>query len=153
MYDSEVESRPVAEQLRIDEIRYRRQIEYLFSHSPFYVGKLRAAGFHGPGDVGDLDRIQHLPFTHKEELRQSQAQHPPFGAHLACAPGDLVRVYSTSGTSGTPCFIGLTRNDLDMFATNVARGYTAGGFAPGQRVVVSANAGLGFVFRCLAGAQ
>jgi phenylacetate-CoA ligase len=50
-------------------------------------------------------------------------------------------VFSTSGTTGAPCFIGLTRNDLDMYATNVARGYTAAGFTPGHRLVVGFNAG------------
>ena len=74
-------------------------------------------------------------------MRQTQAEYPPFGEHLACDPMDLVRVYSTSGTTGNPCYIGLTKNDLGMFATNVARGYTAAGFSPRQRIVVSVNAG------------
>jgi phenylacetate-CoA ligase len=53
----------------------------------------------------------------------------------------LRRVFSTSGTTGVPCYLGLTEADLEMYATNVARGYTAAGFRAGQRVVVGFNAG------------
>ena len=50
-------------------------------------------------------------------------------------------MFSTSGTTGVPCYLGLTESDLEMYATNVARGYSAAGFKPGQRVVVGFNAG------------
>jgi phenylacetate-CoA ligase len=141
MFSPEVETRPPAAQLEIDAARYRRQIEYLFERSPFYRKKLQQAGFANALDVGELRDVHRLPFTEKDEIRRTQAEHPPFGEHLACDPQDLVRIYSTSGTTGLPCFIGLTRADLDMFATNVARGYTAAGFSPRQRLVISANAG------------
>ena len=141
MYDRETETRDPREQFRIDAESYRRQVEYLFRRSDFYREKLHAAGFRKPEDVGGLEDIAQLPFTEKDELRATQAQYPPFGAHLACDPGDLVRVYSTSGTTGVPCYLGLTARDLDMYATNVARGYTAAGFRKGQRIVVGFNAG------------
>lgn len=141
IFDPDVETRPWEEQFRIDAASYREQIGYLFKCSDFYREKLTAAGFKGPESIGTLQDIHHLPFTEKDELRRSQADHPPFGSYLACAPEDLVRVYSTSGTTGIPCYIALTRNDLDMVAVNVARGYSAGGFSPGQRIVVPVNAG------------
>jgi len=141
MYDAEVERRPPQEQFRIDAAAYQRQIEYLFEHSQFYQQRLREAGYKSAADVGPLERIHELPFTEKDDLRATQAEVPPFGAHLACKPEDLVRVYSTSGTTGTPCYIGLTPRDLDMYATNVARGYTAAGFRKGQRIAVGFNAG------------
>ena len=141
MYDAEIETRPVAEQFDLDRESYRRQIRYLFEHSAFYRHKLDEAGFSGPADVGDLDDITGLPFTEKDEIRATQAAAPPFGDHLACSPDKLRRVYNTSGTSGVPCLIGLTRNDLEGYATNAARGYTAAGFAKAQRIVVGFNAG------------
>jgi phenylacetate-CoA ligase len=52
-----------------------------------------------------------------------------------------LRVFSTSGTTGVPCYLGLTQRDIDVYATNVARGYSAAGFRKGQRVVVGFNAG------------
>jgi len=141
IYDQEIETRPVDEQFRLDRDSYRRQIGYLFEHSAFYQKKLQAAGFEGPDTVGNLDDIRNLPFTEKDELRKTQAAAPPFGDHLSCAAEDLQRVFSTSGTTGVPCYLGLTRNDIDMYATNVARGYSAAGFSKGQRIVVGFNAG------------
>jgi phenylacetate-CoA ligase len=141
MYDAEVERRPPREQSRIDAAAYAAQMQYLFGSSEFYRQRLRAAGFRDAQSVGPLENIHELPFTEKDELRATQAEVPPFGAHLACDPGALVRIYSTSGTTGVPCFIGLTPGDLDMYATNVARGYTAAGFRKGQRIAVGFNAG------------
>ena len=141
MYDPDVERRSPSEQLQIDAAAYRDQVRYLFAHSEFYRRRLQAAGFPDAHSIGPLERIQELPFTEKDELRATQADSPPFGAHLACNPDDLIRVYSTSGTTGVPCYIGLTPRDLDMYATNVARGYTAAGFRKGQRIAVGFNAG------------
>jgi len=140
-YVTDIEKRPWEEQFRIDAEQYKRQIDYLFANSAFYRKKLKAAGFSDPASVGGLENLKNIPFTEKDELRQSQAEDPPFGEHLACDPEDLLRVFSTSGTTGTPAYLGLTRADLDMYATNVYRGYTAAGFSPGQRIAVGFNAG------------
>ena len=141
MYDQDIETRPVEEQFSLDRESYRKQIRYLFDRSTFYQRKLNEAGFQNPAEVGELDNIASLPFTEKDEIRATQAASPPFGDHLACPPEELLRVYNTSGTTGVPSRLGLTRNDLDVYATNVARGYTAAGFATGQRIVVGFNAG------------
>lgn len=141
IYDPAVETRPVAEQFSLDRAQYREQVKYLFQHSDFYQRKFTEAGFNTPEQVGELDDIAALPFTEKDEIRQSQADFPPFGNHLAASADALRRVFSTSGTTGVPCYLGLTESDLDMYATNVARGYTAAGFKPGQRLVVGFNAG------------
>ncbi len=141
MFDQAAETRPLEEQFRLDRKSYRAQIGYLFRQSPFYQRKLREAGFDSPTAVGELEDIARLPFTEKDELRATQAAAPPFGEHLAADPTELLRVFSTSGTTGVPCYIGLTRGDLDMYASNVARGYTAAGFSPGQRIAVGFNAG------------
>ncbi|MGH8248041.1 MAG: phenylacetate--CoA ligase family protein, partial [Gammaproteobacteria bacterium] len=124
MLDREFEIREPREQFRIDRELYARQIDYLFQRSAFYRRKLGEAGFQDRRSVGTLEDISNLPFTEKDELRTTQADHPPFGDHLACEPEDLVRIYSTSGTTGVPCFLGVTQHDLEMYATNVARGYT-----------------------------
>lgn len=141
MYDPDIETRPAEAQFALDRESYKKQLAYLFANSAFYRRKLAAAGFDGPNAVGELDAITSLPFTEKDELRRTQASSPPFGEHLACNPGDLLRVFSTSGTTGVPCYLGLTQRDIDIYATNVARGYSAAGFRKGQRVVVGFNAG------------
>lgn len=141
IYDEKIETRPIDDQFDLDRGSYREQIRYLLGKSKFYRDKLEAAGFETAEAIGELDDIANLPFTEKDEIRQTQASTPPFGDHLACPPEDLRRVFSTSGTTGVPCFLGLTTNDIDIYATNVARGYSAAGFRAGQRIVVGFNAG------------
>jgi phenylacetate-CoA ligase len=93
----------------------RRQLAYLERSSNFYrerLGGLRAR----VSGVGDLPL---LPLTTKEELRAGQASQPPLGTHLCAPPEALVRIHVTSGTTGEPVAIGLTRADHE---TNSAIG-------------------------------
>src|SRR5262249_42431061 len=128
-------------QRQLDRPTYRRQIEYLFAASPFYRGKLTAAGFHDTAAVGDLDDIAVLPFTEKDEIRRSQAEHPPLGNHLAAPRGQLARIFSTSGPTGDPVYMPVTRTDLAMWIEISSRAYFATGIRPGMTVVSTYNAG------------
>src|SRR4051812_38238714 len=112
IFRPEVETRAPAEQIALDRAAYRRQVAYLFERSAFHRGKFRHAGFASADTAGDLDRITHLPFTEKDEIRASQSADPPLGAHCAAPPGAIVRIYSTSGTTGEPCYLPLTAKDL-----------------------------------------
>jgi phenylacetate-CoA ligase len=131
MLDPEVESRPWAEQLELDAASFAEQLSYLLEHSPLYRGKIARAV--------PLDRIAELPLTTKQELRDSITPENPFGAHLAST--DIVRIYSTSGTTGTPSYIPLTASDLDNWIAGSARSYAASGIERGQRIVSTYNAG------------
>ena len=141
MFDRAVETRTLDEQHKRDDAFYRKQVEYLFARSDFYRSKLKEAGFNDAAGVGGVDDIGALPFTVKDEIRKTQAEDPPLGAHAAAEPGLMQRIFSTSGTTGTPCYIGLTKNDCNVWATNTARSYFAAGFRPGQRLLVTFNAG------------
>ncbi len=141
IFRREVELRTPAEQKQLDRASYRRQIGYLFDASPFYRRKLTAAGFDKAEAVGELDAIGSLPFTEKDEVRKSQAEHPPFGDHLAAPRENLLRVYSTSGTTGDPVYMPLTKADLAMWIEISCRTYTAAGIVPGMTVTSSYNAG------------
>jgi phenylacetate-CoA ligase len=120
---------------------YRAQVARLFERSPFYRNKLRAAGFDSPAAVGGLERIGELPFTEKDELRASQAGHPPLGEHAAIPVSAAARIYSTSGTSGAPLYIPLTRNDVEQWREIGRRTYSCNGFKAGERVVTTYGAG------------
>ena len=120
---------------------YRLQVERLYERSPFYRNKLRGAGFESPRAVGGLDRIAALPFTEKDELRASQAAHPPLGAHSAIEISQAARIYSTSGTSGAPLYIPLTRSDVEQWREIGRRTYSRNGLKPGERVVTTYGAG------------
>ena len=141
MLAPEVEARPWGEQLALDDADYRAQIAYLLERSPFYRRRLGEAGVKSPEEAGGLAAIVGLPLTGKQELRATATAENPVGAHLAARPEEIVRVYSTSGTTGTPSYIPLTAEDLENWVTASARSYAASGVAAGQRIVSTYNAG------------
>ncbi len=141
MFAPEVEARPWTEQLTLDDASYRAQLAYLFDRSAFYRQKLGAAGFASAPAAGGLADIAQLPLTEKAELRATCTPENPIGAHLCATPAEIVRVYSTSGTTGTPSYIPLTAADLENWVTGSARSYAASGIAAGQRIVSTYNAG------------
>ena len=133
---SDVETLPWDEQLALDDQAFRAQLAYLKQRSPFYRDKLAHTDGHAT-----LADIATLPLTDKRELRATTTPENPIGAHLAADPHDVVRIYSTSGTTGTPSYIPLTQTDLDNWVTGSARSYAASGIARGQRIVSTYNAG------------
>jgi phenylacetate-CoA ligase len=120
---------------------YREQIARLYERSSFYRDKLRAAGFADAAAAGGLDAIAKLPFTEKDELRRSQAERPPLGSHAAVTMEEAARIYSTSGTSGVPLYIPLTRRDLDDWCAIAVRSYARSGAKKGERWVTTYNSG------------
>src|SRR5262249_60879952 len=117
------------------------QIAYLLERSPCKRRRLGEAGVKAPEEAGGLAAIVGLPLTGKQELRATATAENPVGAHLAARPEEIVRVYSTSGTTGTPSYIPLTAEDLENWVTASARSYAASGIAAGQRIVSTYNAG------------
>jgi phenylacetate-CoA ligase len=132
---TDAERLPWPEQLALDDRSYREQLAYLLERSPFYREKLSGFDPHG------LAEISELPLTEKEELRATVTPENPFGAHLCASPDEIVRIYSTSGTTGTPSFIPLTAGDLENWVTGSARSYGASGVRAGQRIVSTYSAG------------
>jgi phenylacetate-CoA ligase len=141
MLEPAVETRPWTEQFAVDDASYRAQLAYLFDRSSFYRGKLTAAGFDCAESAGGLADIAGLPLTEKGELRATCTPDNPFGAHLCATPSEIVRIYSTSGTTGAPSYVPLTADDLENWVTASARSYAASGIGAGQRIVSTYNAG------------
>ncbi len=141
MLAPEVEGRPWSEQLGLDDAPYRTQLAYLFERSAFYRDKFSAAGFQSPQAAGGLAQIGQLPLTDKHELRATCTAENPVGAHLCARPEEIVRIYSTSGTTGTPSYVPLTAADLEHWVTASARSYAASGIRAGHRIVSTYNAG------------
>jgi phenylacetate-CoA ligase len=141
MLDPEVETRPWDEQVVLDDASYRAQLVYLFDRSRFYREKLSAAGWTSAADAGGLADIEQLPLTDKDELRATRTDENPIGAHLCAATSEIARIYSTSGTTGTPSYVPLTATDLENWVVASARSYAASGVRPGQRIVSTYNAG------------
>ena len=135
MLEPEVETRPWSEQLALDDEAFRTQLAYLRERSPFYRERLA-----GAPDVG-LGEIAQLPLTDKSELKATATTENPFGSHFAVEPSEIVRIYSTSGTTGAPTYLPLTADDFEDWVTGSARSYAASGVVPGQRLVSTYNAG------------
>jgi len=136
-----IEGAPWEGQAAADDPLYRRQIAYLFERSRFYRGKLGAVGFTRPEVVGGLADIARLPFTEKDELRASRSDDEPIGTHCTAARNEIVRIYSTSGTTGAPSYIPLTAGDVEVWVRTSARTYGASGVKSGDRIVSTYNAG------------
>ncbi len=97
--ETELLPRKQLDQLQLQ--RFRKQMEYVYDRSPMYKRKYDEAGIK-PSDIKTLDDIQHVPFTVKEELRESQGQHPPWGDFICIPAEEGVRVFQTTGTTGIP---------------------------------------------------
>ena len=136
-----METRPWPDQVAADDPSYHAQLAYLFDRSAFYREKLAAAGFASDRAAGGLADIAQLPLTDKNETRDTCTPDNPIGAHLCATPSEIVRIYSTSGTTGAPSYIPLTAEDLDNWITASARSYAASGVAAGQGIVSTYNAG------------
>jgi phenylacetate-CoA ligase len=141
MLAPDVETLPWPDQVRNDDESYRKQIVYILAKSRFYREKLGAVGFSSPERIAGLEAIANLPFTEKSELRASRSAANPIGTHLAVPMNEVVRIFSTSGTTGTPSYIPLTAQDLDNWITTSSRSYAASGIRAGEGIVSTYDAG------------
>jgi phenylacetate-CoA ligase len=130
------------EKASIDELRsiqlqrLKWSIGHTYDNVAPYRAKCEAAGV-SPGDIQSLEDLAKFPFTVKDDLRQAY----PFGM-FAVPQREVVRVHASSGTTGKPTVVGYTRNDIDMWATVVARSIRAGGGGPDDKVHVAYGYGL-----------
>jgi len=120
------------ERASIDELRalqserLRATVARAYANVDHYRAAFDAVGVH-PDAVTGLDDLARLPFLVKDDLRQSY----PFGL-FAVPRSNLRRVHASSGTSGKPTVVGYTANDIDTWASVVARSLFAAGARPGD---------------------
>jgi phenylacetate-CoA ligase len=121
---------------RLQSSRLHSTVNKVYHNVPFYRKKMQELGIE-PGDIKDVDDIVKLPFTTKQDLRDTY----PFG--LAAIPrSEFVRIHASSGTTGKPTSIPHSRKDLDMFAECVARALCCAGAMKDDVVQVSYGYGL-----------
>ena len=120
---------------QLQDEKWERQRTYVARHSLFYQRKL---GLRLEQSL-DLDGLQDLPLTDKEEIRHSQRNNYPYGDYIACRAEDVVRLHRTSGTTGRALILANTQNDLDIIARQRGRGMYASGLRPSDRVVHCLN--------------
>lgn len=136
--DRKIETAGQPEIRRLQERKLGAQLDYLCARSLFYQDKFRAAG-RKRRDFRRLGDVARFPFTTKEELRESQASAPPLGRHIAADIGNVIRVHSSTGTTGKPSFVGITRRDAKMWTRLTARSFYTQGLRKGDIVIHAAG--------------
>ncbi len=116
--------------------RLKWTLAHTYDNVPHYRRKFDAAGVH-PSDVKSLADLAKFPFTTKVDLRDNY----PYG--LFAVPREkVVRIHASSGTTGKPTVVGYTQNDIDMWATVMARSIRGAGGRAGDIVHVAYGYGL-----------
>ncbi len=104
--------------------RLKQTVERVYHLVPFYKKKFDEQGIH-PSQIKSLDDLAKLPFTTKQDLRD----HYPFG--LFTVPMDqVVRIHSSSGTTGKPTVVGYTEHDMDVWTEVMARTFAMADVGP-----------------------
>ena len=116
--------------------RLRATLAHVYSNNAHYRAAFDKAGV-APDDVRALSDIAHLPFTTKADLRA----HYPFG-FFSVPMARVARVHASSGTTGKPTVVGYTKEDIETWASLVARSITVAGGKPGMKVQVAYGYGL-----------
>ena len=123
--------------MRISELQLKQvnnRIEALRKAGNFYGQKLKDAGITG---VSSPEEFEALPFSEKKDLREAY----PLG--LMTAPEDqIVRIHSSSGTTGLPVIIPYTAKDVEDWAIMFARCYETAGITPMDRIQITPGYGL-----------
>jgi phenylacetate-CoA ligase len=122
------------EQLQLE--RLQATLNRVYKNVSCYRNKFNAAGII-PEDVQSLADLSRLPFTEKEDLRLNY----PYGM-FAVPLREVVRIHSSSGTTGKPTVVGYTRHDLDTWSNLVARFMTAAGVTHDDVVQIAFGYGL-----------
>ncbi|WP_179956819.1 phenylacetate--CoA ligase PaaK [Amycolatopsis anabasis] len=131
-----------AEKLSVDELRARQlerlqwTLRHAYENVPCYTKKFDDAGVR-PEDCRSLADLAEFPFTTKADLRDNY----PFGM-FAVPESEVRRIHASSGTTGQPTVVGYTADDLDTWATVMARSIRAAGGRPGHKVHVAYGYGL-----------
>jgi phenylacetate-CoA ligase len=116
METMEIETRKTLQLYRLKELAW-----YVYDNVPFYKNRFDKTGIK-PGDIKKLDDITSLPFTTKDDLRETY----PFGM-FAVPMEEIVRIHASSGTTGKPTVVGYTQEDIDIWAEVMARSMMSGG--------------------------
>src|ERR1700737_4729163 len=139
IWDREIETAGWEEIRRVSAANWERQYRRLREASPFYSRKFREAGV-GTSFVSLAD-LATLPFTTKAELKEAMDEEPPFGSNLCVDPDQVKRIYQTSGTTGSPSILALTRGDMESWTVMGTRSYYATGIHEHNSVLTTFGAG------------
>jgi phenylacetate-CoA ligase len=111
-------------------------LKHVVANSPFYQEKFKEANV-DIEKIKSLEDLKILPFTNKEELRDAY----PLGLK-AVPDSEVIRIHSSSGTTGKPVIIPYTRKDVDIWAQMMMRCYMLAGLTNLDRIQITPGYGL-----------
>ncbi|MBQ7603719.1 MAG: phenylacetate--CoA ligase [Clostridia bacterium] len=135
-YQPEIEQASREEIRRMQSERLVKTVRRVYEKVPVYRERMISAGV-TPDDVKSVDDLYKLPFTSKQDLRDTY----PFGM-FAVPMEEVARLHASSGTTGKQIVVGYTQNDLDVWGDIVARQLAAAGVTKSDKVHVAYGYGL-----------
>lgn len=125
----------------------KHAIDYAAANSPFYK-KIFSENNINTDNITSIEDFQKLPFSDKYDLRDAY----PLGLQ-AVPDEEVVRIHSSSGTTGNPVIIPYTKEDVEDWATMFARCYEFAGITKSDRIQITPGyglwtAGIGFQAGC-----
>jgi phenylacetate-CoA ligase len=117
-------------------VKLKAILKHVTERSPFYQMKFKEANV-DIEKIMSLEDLKLLPFTHKEELRDAY----PLGLK-AVSENEVIRIHSSSGTTGKPVIIPYTRKDVDIWALMMMRCYMMAGLTNQDRIQITPGYGL-----------
>lgn len=128
LWNKAIEGRSREQLDLLEDERLRSTVSCVYNKVPHYQETLKNKGIF-PEDIKTREDIAKLPFTYKADLRAAY----PF--YMLAVPMDQVlRVHSSSGTTGRPTVVAYSRNDLAMWTDCIARNLAAVGIQPGHLI-------------------
>lgn len=128
IFDQDLETLPRDEMEQLQLKRLQSLCERVYHNVPFYRKRFDERGIK-PSDIKSLSDVRHLPFTEKQDLRN----HYPFGL-FAVSRDNIVRIHSSSGTTGKATVVGYTKRDIANWGRMMARSYMAAGASPSDMI-------------------
>ena len=123
---------------KIEKPLLHSQLDYVFKNSQFYKQKYLKIGLN-PSELFKKIKFSDLPLTEKKEIMEDQKKFPPFGNILSVSVKKLRRIHRTSGSSGQPIFIALTKNDIEWTLEAGARSFWCAGIRPNDLIIHCLN--------------
>jgi phenylacetate-CoA ligase len=136
IWNPEYEQMDRADLAELQLMRLQSTVAWVEEHVPHYADELAARGVRSR-DIKGLDDVRRLPFTDKEVLRETY----PFGL-FAVDMDHVVRIHSSSGTTGKPIVVGYTRGDLHTWTELTARVAAAAGVTEKDRAQMAFGYGM-----------
>ncbi len=136
IWNPECETMPVEKRKELQLKRIQQTVKLVYEKVPAYRNKMEKVKV-APEDIKTLADITKLPFLMKADMRENY----PFG--LFTVPlKDVIRIHTSTGTTGKPTVVGYTREDINIWAELMARTLACGGATPDSVVQVAFGYGL-----------